>query len=109
MSPMRGRTRVVVPPPDVADLLAYMTVDYPADQAQAALDAALEAQAARCVVDPYTQALFEAALRRAEALLVARSAPLGMLDAGPLGSMPLIRYDPKVDELEADHRRGAFA
>jgi len=101
---------VYATPPAVADLLDYMD-DPPiaAADAQEALDAAIDMQAAACVVEPYTQSLRYAALRRAEGLLTARSAPLGQVDMGAFGSMPLIRFDAKVEQLEADHRRGNFA
>jgi len=96
--------------PTVADLLAYMN-DPPIDtaDAQEALDAALDQQAAVCVVDPYTASLRYAAMRRAEGLLTARSAPLGQVDMGAFGAMPLIRFDAKVEQLEADYRKGPFA
>lgn len=96
--------------PTVDDLLAYLGGgSYPRDQAAAALDAALETQAAVCVVLPYTAALREAALRRAQTILVARGAPLGQIDTGAFGATPMMRYDPEVGRLEADYLRGGFA
>jgi len=96
--------------PTVADLLAYMG-DPPISTADAAeaLTAALDQQAGACVVDPYTQELRYAAMRRAEALLTARSAPLGQVDMGAFGTFPLIRWDAKVEQLESDYRKGPFA
>lgn len=94
---------------DLADYLALADAPYPVDQLQAAYDAATDEQAARCVVDPYTSALGEALLRRAAAILAARGAPLGVNDLGQFGSTPLMRWDPKVDTLEADHLKGSFA
>ena len=96
--------------PTVEDLLDYMgNPPITTAEAEAALDAALQQQAALCVVDPYTVSLRYAALRRAEGLLTARSAPLGQVDMGAFGAYPLIRFDAKVEQLEADYRLGAFA
>lgn len=98
--------------PTVDDLLSYLALDgdnYPPDQAQQALDAALDVQASLCAVAPYTASLHEAALRRAAAILAGRGAPLGQMDAGPFGQFPLIRFDAHIERLEADHRLGNFA
>ena len=100
------------PAPTVADLLAYTQLDganYDTDQAERALAAAMDVQASQCVVEPYTEALFEAALRRAASILAGRGAPLGQLDSGPFGSTPLIRFDAHIERLEADYRLGHFA
>ena len=105
-------TTAYVGQPDVAALLAYLQLDennYDTADAQDALDAALEVQASLCVVDPYTTALAQAALRRAAALLTAKGAPLGQVDSGAFGSMPLIRYDAMIERLEAHYRKGPFA
>jgi hypothetical protein len=96
----------------VAALLAYMNLDaqnYDTAEAQEALDAALEVQASLCVVEPYTQALAQACLRRAAAILTAKGAPLGQVDSGAFGTMPLIRYDAVTERLEADYRKGPLA
>ena len=101
-----------VPRPTVSDLLDYLALDgatYDPDQAQAALDAAIEVQESLCEMEPYTASLHEAALRRAAAILAGRGAPLGQMDAGPFGQFPLIRYDAHIERLEADHRLGNFA
>lgn len=105
-------TTTYTPVPDVSALLAYMNLDannYDTDDAQAALNAAVEVQASLCVVEPYTEALAQAVLRRAAAILTAKGAPLGQVDSGAFGSFPLIRYDAVTDRLEADYRRGPLA
>ena len=99
-------------PPTVDDLLEYLALtgaNYPTEQAQEALDSALQMQAARCVNDPYEPPLREAALRRAARILVGRGAPLGQMDLGEYGASPLIGWDAHIEELEADYRLGAFA
>jgi hypothetical protein len=98
--------------PTVDDLLEYLALDaanYPLEQAQAAYDAALDAQFARCVTDPYTSSLAEALLRRGQRVLAARGAALGVTDLGQFGAQPLLRWDAMIDELEADYRKGGFA
>ena len=105
-------TTAYVPVPDVAALLAYLQLDesnYDPADAQDALDAAIEVQASLCEVEPYTAALAQACLRRAAAFLTAKGAPLGQVDAGAFGSMPLIRYDAVTERLEAHYRKGPFA
>lgn len=105
-------TTTYTPVPDVSDLLAYLSLtgaNYDTAQAQAALDAAVETQAQVCVVEPFTAALAEAVLRRAQAILTARGAPLGQIDTGDFGVSTMLRYDPKIGELEAAYVRGAFA
>lgn len=93
------------------DLLAYLGSGY-ADPGQAlddALSAAVAAQEARCVVDPYTDPLRTAALRRAAAILAAANAPLGVTDLGEFGSAPIPRWDTITATLEAPYLRPTFA
>ena len=98
--------------PDVDDLLDYLALtgdNYPAGQAQQALDTAATEIEALCVVEPFTAPLREAYLRRAATILTARGAPLGQLDTGAFGLSPLLRYDPELGKLLADRLRGNFA
>jgi len=94
--------------PTVEELLAYLDLTgdaYPPEQAQDALDAALEVQATVCRTDPYTVSLANAALRRAARSLAARGAPLGALDTGQFGQSPLPRWDAEIEAFEAARRR----
>lgn len=83
--------------------------NYPIEQAQEAIDSALQMQADRCVNDPYEPPLREAALRRGARILAGRGAPLGQMDLGEYGASPLMRWDAHIEELEAEYRRGGFA
>jgi hypothetical protein len=96
----------------VDDLLSYLALtgdNYPPEQAQQALDAALAEIDHLCVTDPWAPDLQEAALRRATSILAARGAPLGALDSGQFGMSPLLRYDPEVGKLLAHYWKGAFS
>ena len=97
--------------PTVGDLLDFLNLDSSYDPAAAgdALAAALDVQRATCQVVPYCVSLREAALRRASAILVARSAPTGQIDSGDFGASYVPRFDPVVERLEADYRLGPFA
>lgn len=92
-------------PPTVDDLAGYLQMAAPTEDLADALEAALEAQAARCVTEPYTRGLYRAAMRRAARELAARGAPLGALDLGPMGSSPIARWDAVIEDLEAPYRR----
>lgn len=98
--------------PTRSDVVAYLGVGYvdpgaPLDQA---LAAAIEAQASRCVVEPYTASLHTAALRRTAAILAATNAPLGVTDLGDLGASASIpRWDAITETLESAYLRPRFA
>lgn len=97
-------------PPDIDDLRAWLPGAQVDDAAAAdALQAALEAQSARCRTDPYTAGLRIAALRRAARILAARHAPLGTVDNGELGAVYLPATDPETEALERPHLLGPFA
>lgn len=97
--------------PTRTDLLSYLGSGYvdPGQALDDALAAAIEAQAARCVVDPYTDPLRTACLRRAAAILAATNAPLGVTDLGEFGSAPIPRWDTITATLEAPYLRPTFA
>jgi hypothetical protein len=97
--------------PTVEDLLVWMQLDpgYEPPLAAEALAAALDLQRARCEVVPYTMDLREAALRRAAKILVARSAPLGQIDAGDFGQMFVPRWDALTEDLETNAKMGGIA
>jgi hypothetical protein len=101
-----------VPRPTVSDLLDYLALtgaNYPVEQAQQALDVAADEIDHLCVTEPYEAPLREAVLRRAQAVLTARGAPLGTLDGGAFGLSPMLRYDPEIGKLVANYLRGNFA
>lgn len=100
--------------PTAADVAAYLGIPAPSVEVLAALaDAvavAIEAQAAACVVDPYTEGLAYAATRRAARVYAARQAPLGQVNLGDdYGVVPLPRWDAEVRQAEAPYLRGSFA
>jgi hypothetical protein len=66
---------------------------------------ALEDQAAMCRTDPYSWSLQLGALRRGARKLAAQGAPLSTLDMGPLGSVPVSRWDALIEECEAAYRK----
>lgn len=98
-------------PPTRADLLAYLGTGYhdPGAPLDDALAAAIESQASRCVVDPYTSSLRQACLRRAASILAAANAPLGVTDLGDYGTTPIPRWDAITQSLEAPYLRPGFA
>lgn len=99
-------------PPSRDDLLAYLGAGFtdPGTRLDDALAAAVEAQASRCVVDPYGAALFTACLRRAAAILAATNAPLGVTDLGDYGgSVSIPRWDTITESLEAPYLLPRFA
>ena len=99
-------------PPTRADLLTYLGTGFvdPGAKLDDALAAAVSAQAARCVVDPYGPDLFTACLRRAAAILAATNAPLGVADLGEYGgSVSIPRWDAVTETLESPFLRPRFA
>lgn len=103
---------MIVPRPDVGDLLGYLALtgdNYPEAEAQQALDVATVEIAHLCVTEPYEAPLRDATLRRAQAILTARGAPLGALDGGTFGYSPMLRYDPELGKMLANYLRGNFA
>jgi hypothetical protein len=98
-------------PPTRDDVLAYMGTGYrdPGTTLDDALAAAVIAQRARCVTDPYGPDLFTAALRRTAAILAASNAPLGVADMGEFGSVNLPRWDAITEALEAPYLLPRFA
>jgi hypothetical protein len=99
-------------PPDRDAVVRYLGVGYvdPGQPLDDALAAAIAAQADRCVVDPYTDPLRMACLRRTAAILAATNAPLGVTDLGDLGaSINIPRWDAITESLEAAYLRPRFA
>jgi hypothetical protein len=94
-------------PPTLEELAEWLKVPDTTPGLADALAAAIELQAAANVVDPYTQALHEAALHRAAREFSSRPYPLGTQDLGDFGPVRIGR-DPLIAELEADTRRGTF-
>ena len=97
----------VAVPPTVAELAAWLKVPEDSTGLADALAAALDAQAAACVIDPYEIGLKEAALHRAAREWSSRPFPLGTQDMGDYGPVRIGR-DPLIAELEADYRLGPF-
>ena len=99
--------------PTRADLLAWLGITDPGtspDAYDSALDAALEAQAARCDVDTlYTEGLSRAALRRAARELASAGLSLGVFDSGDMGTVYLPRWHQEIETEEAPYRLGGFA
>jgi hypothetical protein len=93
--------------PTVDDLAEWLKVPVTTPGLADALAAALELQEAHNVIDPYTQALREAALHRAAREFSSRPYPLGTQDLGDFGPVRIGR-DPLIAELEADTRKGSF-
>jgi len=94
------------------DLIAYLGTGYvdPGQPLDDALSAAIASQESRCVIDPYTDPLRTACLRRAAAILAATNAPLGITDLGDLGSsLTIPRWDAITESLEAPYLRPRFA
>lgn len=96
-----------VAPPTGEDLAEWLNLDPATDGLSEAMSAALEAQAARCVVSPYLEPLRVAALRRAAREWHSRSMPLGFTDNGEFG-LARVGRDWLIAELEADYLRGGF-
>lgn len=96
-------------PPTVADLAAYLAADPGTPGLAEALAVAVEAQAARCVVDPYTPALAYAATRRAARTYASRNHLLGTVDAGDFGTFRIARWDAEIDSAEAPYLKGGFS
>lgn len=103
---------VALPPTaeDLLDWLGLTASNYSLQDAEDAVATAVEEQAARCIIDPYTSSLREAALRRGARVLAGRGAPQGVINLGPMGGpMPIVRWDALIEEMEADYRRGGFS
>jgi acyl-CoA reductase-like NAD-dependent aldehyde dehydrogenase len=101
----------------VADPFAYVSLDdvqeYLVDTSATpeeivdALAAERAAQAARCRVEPFTQDLRQALLRRVARNLAARRVPVASMTSfdGGQTSTRVPRVDPEVSRLEAPYRR----
>lgn len=101
----------LIAPPDRAALFAWLRRSddgAPGDVNDLALATALATQAAWCVVDPYTESLHAAALRRAARFLAARGIALGATDT-EYGQYSLRRWDAEIETYEAPRRTGGFA
>jgi hypothetical protein len=96
-------------PPTVADLAAYLGVDAGTPGLADAIAVAVEAQASRCLVDPYTAGLAYAATRRAARTYAARNHLLGTVDAGDFGTFRIARWDAEIDSAEAPYLKGGFS
>lgn len=72
------------------------------------LAAELGIQAELCGVEPYTDALYQAALRRCARELAARGVPLGMTGDAELGTARLATFDAEVERLERTSRLGVL-
>jgi hypothetical protein len=92
--------------PTVEDLRQYVkgSEALPLADLELAHNSALDNQAHKCVTAPYTWALRNAALRRGARKLAAMGAPLSTLDMGPLGSVPVSRWDAVIEEDEGPYR-----
>lgn len=98
--------------PTVAEVRAWTGVSAASvsDEALASVLAAeLEAQALLCSVDPYTDGLHQAALRRCGRELAARGVPLGVTGNAEVGSATLPSWDAEVERLERPYRLGVLA
>lgn len=102
---------MTVTPPDVDAVLEWLGASgAPPSQALVAdaLAVALLEQSQVNVIDPYTEALRYAALRRTARILAARPHTLGTIDAGDFGTLRLSRWDAEIQSAEAATLRGAF-
>lgn len=61
-------------------------------------------QASRCRVDPYTDALAAALVRRCARAMAMRNLPLAVMQ-DEVGAFRLSSIDPEIRRLEAPHRR----
>ena len=89
------------------DLAEWLSVDPATVGLDAAISAALSAQSAVCIVEPYVEPLRLAALRRAAREWHSRAMPLGYTDNGEYG-LARVGRDYLIRELEADYIRGAI-
>jgi len=95
-------------PPTGADLAYWLKVDPATPGLDEAMSTALASQAASCAIDPYTDPLRLAAIRRAAREYTSRPFTLGITDVGEFG-VARVGRDPLIDELEAPYKLGAFA
>ena len=94
--------------PTAADADEYLGEhSWPYNNVVDALAAEVAAQAARCRVDPYTDDLREACLRRVARNLAARSVPVATFTSFEGGgtSARVPSTDPEVSRLEGPYRR----
>lgn len=90
--------------PTVQDAADRLGVDPSTPGLSAILTAALDVQAQVCTVDPYTDALHEAALRRVSFLWSSRAHHLGTVDNGYGVTQYLPMFHPDWDMLETGAR-----
>jgi len=94
--------------PDTTAIQDYLRDDpvvaATAEEIEQALIAETCAQADRCRVEPYTDALAEALMRRVARNLAMRSVPLGV-QADEMGGKYIGSNDPEVRRLEGPYRR----
>lgn len=74
------------------------------DSIEGVLAAEVADQARRCRVEPYTDALASALVRRVQRALAMRNLPLGVIQ-DETGSTRVGSTDPEVRRLEAPYRR----
>lgn len=94
--------------PPLDEVRAYLgSTSATEEELRAALRAEQSAQARRCRVDPYTQDLHEALLRRVARNLAARAVPIAQFTSFEGGgtSTRVPSRDPEVARLEAPFRR----
>lgn len=94
--------------PTGADLAEWLRVDPATAGLEEAMTAALAAQAAQCITEPYEEPLRIAALHRAAREWHSRALPLGFMDAGELAGVARVGRDWLIPELEQDFLRGSF-
>jgi hypothetical protein len=95
--------------PTVDDLAEWLGVPPATEFLDVSLLVAIDRQDAACVVEPYTEALRYACLRRAARAYAARPHTLGTVDGGDFGVQRIARWDAEIQDAEAGYLRGAFA
>lgn len=91
---------------DVVDYSPTLAGDFDQDaMVDSALAAEKVAQTTACRVQPYTNALAEALLRRVVRNLAMRNVPLGVQSDPETGGIRLGSTDPEVRRLEAPYRK----
>lgn len=90
------------------DLAEWLKIDPLTPGLEESVSTALTAQAAVCIVEPFTEPLRIAAIRRAAREFTSRPFTMGITDVGEFG-VARVGRDSLIAELEADYKRGAFA
>ena len=93
--------------PTGTDLAEWLKIDPATPGLDEAVETALVTQAAVCVVEPFTEPLRVAAIRRAAREFTSRAFTLGIVDVGEFG-VARTGQDKLISENEANYLRGAF-